>query len=214
MKLFARPRQKAGGWDLTDPGRRWRAALHYHLVDHAILRHHWTNMDEVAPGVWRSNQPTHARFKALKATGIRTVINLRGAGEASFHLFERESCAALGLRLVSVALRSRRAPERDEVLKLLEAFRTIEKPFLIHCKSGADRSGFAAALYRLTQGATVAEARRHLSWRYLHMKRSRAGVLGHVLDLYEARLRQGPIGIEAWFETEYDADAAQAGFRR
>ena len=82
VKLFARPRQRADGGDLTAPGRRWRAMLHYHLVDHAILRHHWTNMDEVAPGVWRSNQPTHARFKALKAMGIRTVINLRGAGEA------------------------------------------------------------------------------------------------------------------------------------
>ena len=213
VKLFARPRQRADGGDLTGPGRRWRAMLHYHLVDHAILRHHWTNMDEVAPGVWRSNQPTHARFRALKAMGIRTVINLRGAGEASFHLFERESCAALGLRLVSVALRSRRAPERGEVLKLLEAFRTAETPFLIHCKSGADRSGFAAALYLLTQGATVAEAKRHLSWRYLHMKRGRAGVLGHVLDLYDARLREGPIGIEDWVRTEYDAEAAQSGFR-
>ena len=59
----------------------------------------------------------------------------------------------------------------------------------------------------------MAEARRHLSWRYLHLKGSRAGVLGHVLDLYEARLRDGPIGIEDWFRTEYDAGAAQAGFR-
>jgi protein tyrosine/serine phosphatase len=184
-------------------------------VDHAILRHHWTNMDEVAPGVWRSNQPTHRRFAELKARGIHTIFNLRGHGEESFHLFARESCAALGLRQVSVALRSRRAPERAEVLKLFEAFRTSEKPFLIHCKSGADRSGFASALYLLAhEGATVAEARRHLSFRYLHLRRGRAGVLGHILDLYEARLARGPIGVEEWFRAEYDADAAQAGFRR
>lgn len=215
MKLFARPRREAAGWDLGDPASRRRASWHYHLVDHAILRHHWTNMDEVAPGVWRSNQPTHERFKALKAKGIHTVINLRGHGKESFHLFARESCAALGLRQVSVALRSRRAPERAEVLKLLEAFRTCEKPFLIHCKSGADRSGFASALYLLAhEGATVAEARRHLSFRYLHLRRGRAGVLGHILDLYEARLARGPIGVEEWFATEYDAEAAQAGFGR
>ena len=116
---------------------------------------------------------------------------------------------------MTVALRSRRAPERAEVLKLFEAFRTLEKPFLLHCKSGADRSGFAAALYLIAhEGASVAEARRHLSFRYLHLKRSRAGVLGHILDLYEARLERGPIGIEDWFATEYDADAAQAGFGR
>src|SRR5688572_5587837 len=94
VKLFARPRRETA-WDLRDPGSRRRASWHYHLVDHAILRHHWTNMDEVAPGVWRSNQPTHGRLKALKAKGVRTVINLRGHGEESFHLFERESCAAL-----------------------------------------------------------------------------------------------------------------------
>ena len=214
MKLFARPRGEAG-WDLRDPGQRRRALWHYHLVDHAILRHHWTNMDEVAPGVWRSNQPTHGRFKGLKARGIRTVVSLRGDGGASFQAFERESCEALGLRLVTVALRSRRAPERAEVLRLFDAFRTAERPMLIHCKSGADRSGFAAALYLIAhEGETVAEARRHLSWRYLHLKGSRAGVLGHILDLYEARLREGPIGIEEWFATEYDADAAQAGFGR
>jgi protein tyrosine/serine phosphatase len=215
VKLFARPRREAAGWDLRDPGQRRRASLHYHFVDHAILRHHWTNMDEVAPGVWRSNQPTHRRLEALKAKGIRTIINLRGYGEESFHLFARESCEMLGLRLVSVALRSRRAPERAEVLKLLEAFRTAEKPFLIHCKSGADRSGFASALYLIAHGgATVAQARRHLSIRYLHLRRSRAGVLGHILGLYEGRLVRGPIGIEEWFATEYDADAAQAGFAR
>ncbi|HVG43102.1 MAG TPA: sulfur transferase domain-containing protein [Longimicrobium sp.] len=214
VKLFARPRGEAG-WDLRDPGQRRRALLHYHLVDHAILRHHWTNMDEVVPGVWRSNQPTHGRMKALKSQGIRTVISLRGDGGASFQMLERESCEALGLRLVTVALRSRRAPERAQVLKLLEAFRTAEKPVLIHCKSGADRSGFAAALYLIAhEGETVAEARRHLSWRYLHLKGSRAGVLGHILGLYAARLREGPIGIEEWFATEYDADAAQAGFGR
>ncbi|EYD76520.1 hypothetical protein Rumeso_01941 [Rubellimicrobium mesophilum DSM 19309] len=211
MKLFSRPRREASGRDF---GRRWRAVLHYQFVDHAILRHGWTNMDEVAPGVWRSNQPTHGRLRALKARGIRTIVNLRGEGESSFHRFERESCAALGLTLVSVALRSRRAPERAEVLKLFEAFRTAERPFLIHCKSGADRSGFAAALYLIAhRGETVAEARRHLSWRYLHMRRGRAGVLGHILDLYAARLRGGPIGIEEWFRTDYDAEAAQAGFR-
>ena len=75
-------------------------------------------MAEVAPGVWRSNQPTHRRFAALRAMGIRSVLNLRGSGETAPYLFERESCEMLGLELTSVALRSRRAPERAEVLKL------------------------------------------------------------------------------------------------
>ncbi len=200
--------------DISDPAARRRAMLHYNLLDHAILRHHWTNMDEIAPGVWRSNQPTHARFIEIKAMGIRSVLNLRGTAEQPRFLFEKESCEALGLTLVSVMLHARKPPAKDQVLKLFEAFRTLERPFLMHCKSGADRAGFASALYLLAQGATVAQARRHLSFRYLHVSASRAGVLGHVLDLYEARLAKGPIGIEDWFATEYDPSAVRASYRR
>lgn len=144
--------------------------------------------------------------------GINTILNLRGAGHSAAHLFEVESCRALGLDLVSVSLRARLAPERDAVLGLFEAFRTIEKPFLMHCKSGADRAGLASALYVLAYGATVAQARRHLSFRYLHVRASRTGVLDHILDLYEARQAETAIGIEKWFATEYDARAADAGF--
>nr|WP_245218774.1 tyrosine-protein phosphatase [Rubellimicrobium aerolatum] len=191
--------------DLSDPAARRRALLHYNLIDHAILRHHWTNMDEIAPGVWRSNQPTHARFVEIRAAGIKSILNLRGTAEQPRFLFEKESCEALGLRLTSVMLHARKPPARDQVLKLFEAFRTLERPFLMHCKSGADRAGFASALYLMAhEGWTVAQARRHLSFRYLHVRASKAGVLGRVLDLYEARLARGPIGIEEWFATDYD----------
>ena len=101
-----------------------------------------------------------------------------------------------------------------ELLKLFETFRTIERPFLMHCKSGADRAGLAAALYMLAHGASPAEARRQLSWRFLHLRHSSTGILDHVLDIYEARLAQGPIGIEDWVRDEYDRDAATAGWRR
>ena len=202
------------GWSLDDPASRRRAQVHYHLVDHAILRYHWTNLDQVAPGVWRSNHPTHGRLRDLAAIGIRTILNLRGAGPTARFLIERESCEGLGLALVSVGLAARKPPDRAEVLALFEAFRTIERPFLMHCKSGADRAGFASALYLLAHGATLAQARRHLSFRYLHIRSSRTGILDHILDLYEARLARGPIGIEAWFRDEYDAGAAGAGFGR
>ena len=203
----------ARGWSLADPAPRRRAALHYQIADHAILRHRWTNMDQVAPGVWRSNHPTHARLRALKAIGTRTILNLRGPKETPAFLFERESCEALDLRLVSVSLHARRAPKRAELLTLLDAFRTVERPFLMHCKSGADRAGFASAPYLLAHGATVAEARRQLSWRYLHVRASRTGVLDDLLDRFAARQAEGAIGIEAWDRGEYD-EAALTGRQR
>jgi hypothetical protein len=200
--------------DLSDPVQRRRAWLTYLLLDHAILRYPWTNLSKVAPGVWRSNHPTDARFAQYKKMGIRSILNLRGTAPNPPLLFEQESCAKHGLTLVSVGLYARKAPSKGHVLTLLETFRTIEHPFLMHCKSGADRAGFAAALYLLSvKGATLAEARKQLSWRFLHFRWSKTGILDHVLDLYEAKLATGPITIEDWFRKYYDADAAMASFR-
>lgn len=43
------------------------------------------------------------------------------------------------------------------------------KPLLVHCESGADRTGSASALYRLSQSAPAATAREKLVARFGHM---------------------------------------------
>lgn len=181
--------------------------------DHAILRYWWTNLDEIAPGVYRSNHPSHNRIARYKAMGINTILNLRGTPKAACHRFEVASCEALGLNLVSISLYARAPNGKPSLLRLLDSFKTIEKPFVMHCKSGADRAGLASAFYLIAeQGADVATARKMLSLRYLHIKQSKTGVLDHVLDHYEARLKQGPIALRDWIETEYDEETVRASF--
>jgi len=199
--------------DLSTPENRRRAHIYNMWFDHAVLRTFWTNHYRVAPGVWRSNQPTHTRFERLKAQGFRTILNLRGDGGAAHYLVEEESCAQLGLRLVNVTLHARYAAPRSDIAALIEAFREIEKPFVMHCKSGADRAGFASAIYLIVmEGRSVAEARGMLAFKYLHIRQSKTGVLGYILDLYEARQAKTGIGFEAWVATEYDNAAVQAAF--
>ena len=65
--------------DLSTPENRRRAHIYNLWFDHAILRKVWTNFYPVAPGVYRSNQPTHERFVRLRDQGIKTILNLRGA---------------------------------------------------------------------------------------------------------------------------------------
>ena len=198
--------------DIDDASARRRALTSYLILDHAILRYWWTNFHLVTPGVFRSNQPTHGRFERMAKIGIRTVINLRGEGPHPRYLFEAESCRALGLRLVSTQLSARKAAPREQILRLFELLREAEQPVVMHCKSGADRAGFASALHLLAEGHPIEAARRQLHPRFLHFRRSRTGVLDHILDLYAERLEQGAIGIEDWIATEYDADAAQISF--
>ncbi|MDT8328982.1 MAG: tyrosine-protein phosphatase, partial [Roseovarius sp.] len=153
------------------------------------------------------------RFERLLAEGVRAILNLRGAGQGAHYLVEEESCRALGLSLFNCALQARDAAPRESILTLIRAFREIEKPFVMHCKSGADRAGFAAAIYLLViEGRPMAEARRMLAARFWHFKWSRTGILDYILDQYEARNAQSPIGFEAWIATEYDNAALQAAY--
>lgn len=201
------------GHDITDPRERRRSRWHFNWLDHAILRTFWHNFEEFAPGAYRSNHPNHKRFTAYAAMGITTVLNLRGVAKQPYYLFEVESCDKLGLTLVNSQMAARRAPTVRELTSLLAAFESIERPFLLHCKSGADRTGLAAAIYlMLYEDTPLEEAQKQLGLRYLHIRRSNTGVLDHFLDVYAARIAESPIAIDEWIRTEYDPDALTASF--
>ena len=208
-----RPARLPSEGDLSDPAERRRAFWAYQFMDHAILRHVWSNFDQIAPGVYRSNQPGHWRLKRYRAMGIKTVLYLRASSEKwAFH-FERESLDSLGMTMISAPLHSRSAPTRDAVQSLIAAFRSIDKPFLMHCKSGADRAGLASAIYLMViLGQDVAAARRMLSPRYIHLRFTKTGVLDLMLDHYDARRADTGISFEDWIDREYDADALQTAF--
>ncbi len=201
------------GRDITDPKERRNSLVHFNWLDHGILRKHWHNFAQVAPGVFRSNHPDHTRFKDYAAQGIKTILNLRGAAKQSHYLFEAESCAAVGLHLVNIKMSARKAPPVAVLLKLLSAFETAEKPFLMHCKSGADRTGLAAVLYLLiVEGQPLDVARRQLSFRFLHIRRTSTGILDHFFDEYAARNASSPIAITEWISTEYNPEALTLSF--
>ena len=204
--------EQPDGHNATFTPAEWRRYL---LGDHAILRYAWHNFDEIAPGVYRSNQPTHGRLRAYRDIGITSVLCLRGSGDAIHHRMERASCTALGLRLVNIRANARKPPLKADLLSLLDHFRTLPRPFLMHCKSGADRAGLASALYLLAEEeAELETARTMMSWRYLHLRGTATGVLDHVLDHFGDRQALGAIGIRDWIEAEYDAaDIAESWAR-
>ena len=218
-KLWARVEQaerklrRSFGKDISTPSARRWSAFHYHVFDHAFLRSFWTNFFEIAPGVYRSNQPTRRRFEKYAAMGIKTVVNLRGEEKYSHYLFEKETCDALGLELLNAKLWARKAAGPHRILGVLDALRAAEKPMMFHCKSGADRAGFVAAMYLMVfENQPVEVARKQLSLKYIHLDFTATGVQDYILDVYAARVKRGPIGFEDWIRFEYNADIVQAGF--
>ena len=206
FKRFEHALDASFGNSISTPLARFGSTLHFHLMDHAFLRVFWTNLYEIAPGVWRSNQPSPARLKWHAEQGFKSVITLRGPRRKSYTLFEEEACEILGLTLHTSTLRSRGLVPKEEVLRVLDLFETAEKPFVMHCKSGADRAGLASVLYVLSQGGSLEEAKKQLSFKYLHLKNDRTGILDMMIQAFEDDHLETGIDIRQWIETKYDPD--------
>ena len=212
IKAGFRDYRKSFSSDLSTPDKRRRALFYQRWFDHGVLRILWTNMHQIAPKVWRSNHPTPSRFDKLAAQGIRTIVSLRGSTTAPWALLEQEACTRAGITLETVALQSRAAPQKEELQRLILLFRNVEKPMLIHCKSGADRAGLASAIYLIViKGLPITEARRMLSFRYLHLRWSTAGVLDFLLDEFAS---SGQNQFETWLSEGYDAAKLQEDYAK
>ena len=141
------------------------------------------NLHAVSTGIlYRSAQlsKTETRW-AVREYQIKSVLNLRGA-HAGQPWYDEEIAAAgeLGLAHFDYRLSAKRFVTSQQIDEILDIMRKAPKPLLIHCKSGADRSGLVAALYRFSEtGAAAAEADRELSLVYGHFPylTSRSGAM-------------------------------------
>ena len=64
------------------------------------------------------------------------------------------------------------------------------------------------------EGKSVAEARAMLSFKYAHLKRTKTGLMDHIMDVYEADTATKPMSIREWFRTRYDDKELTASFHR
>ncbi len=201
------------GDDISTPDKRAQAQRHFTWVDHGFLRVFWTNFYAVDGDVFRSNQPSGRRLQAYANRGIKAVLNLRGTSRYSYYLFEREACDTLGLELVDLNLSATELPSLQTILTLEKHFRNLPRPFVLHCKSGADRAGFASALYLLlVKDAPIEIAQKQLGFRFLHIRASDKGILDACLEKYRKRTESSAISFRDWLMNEYDPKAIGAEF--
>ena len=202
-------------FDLSTPGGRIRAYLDYLWKDHAYLRLGFSNAHWISDELVRANQPWPFQLAAWKARGIRTVVNLRGGFDASFHALEKDACQRLGLAMVDFTITSREVPSRARVLGAKALFETIEYPAMMHCKSGADRAGIMSVLYmHFRQGKTIAQAMDQLHLRYLHIRQGKTGVLDYTFERYLSEGEPAGMSFLEWVESPaYDPAGIKADFR-
>lgn len=122
------------------------------------------NFAQVSPNLYRGGQPTRAGFAALREMGVRTVVNLRDESDA-----DRELTEGLGLNYVHLPSSAWTIGERRAEAFLRIVNDRANQPVFVHCRRGADRTGFAVAAYRMAaQGWTAAEAKAELPRFHFH----------------------------------------------
>lgn len=147
----------------------------------------------------------------MRRYGLRTIINLRGEKPNGSTGLTEAAARRLGLEHAFLPFESRGAPQRDRVLRFHDLYRGIRMPALMHCKSGADRVGFAAGLALLFEGVPAATALRQLSLRYLHFRHSSTGILDAFFLRYAAEA-EGRKPFLDWVREDYDEDDLRAHF--
>lgn len=201
--------------DVTSFGGRLLAYLDMLFVDHGIFRVIYNNLHALPGGLYRSSQPSPGQIRRYhRQLGIRTIINLRGADETRRYALEAEECRRLGIELIDFkGIMSRSAPYAEVIREARALFDRIQYPALIHCKSGADRAGFGAALFRMFRlQEPVGDAMRELSWKYGHLKGSKTGILDFFFEEYLLANLKDPVEFLAWLEASYDRDRLKEAF--
>lgn len=126
----------------------------------------------IAGEVYRAAQPTAADIaRYAKEEGVKSIINLRGGNPGDdWYREEIAASEAAGVTHYDFRMKASRELTDEQVQQLVTLMREAPKPVLIHCKSGSDRTGLAAALYlREVAGRGEAEAGEQLALRYGHM---------------------------------------------
>jgi protein tyrosine/serine phosphatase len=177
------------------------------------------NIGVVAPGlVYRSAQPSGDFPQVTARFHLASILNLRGGSLAdTWYKAEVDTAQAQGIDFYDLPMSATRRPHRRELLILLDFFERCRYPLLIHCKSGSDRTGLAAALYLVSQkGESPERAEQAFSLQYGHIPLLGPQHLHEPFQEYAAWLKShdlphSPARFRAWVEQVYESKDAPRG---
>lgn len=106
------------------------------------LVHTPRNYHQVSDSLFRSGQPQRKSMKDLEKKGFKTILNLRNVMD------DKQEIKGTQLRQIRVPMQAKKITHAD-ILHTLQVIQASEKPILIHCLHGSDRTGAVCAAYRM-----------------------------------------------------------------
>lgn len=132
-----------------------------------------SNFHALIPGeLYRAAQPSADEVSQYaEHYGIKTIINLRGENyNKAWYRDMRAAAAFHNVHVLEFPLSTKREVTPEQMQALVVMMRDAPKPLLIHCRSGANRTGLASALYlRALKHASEFEVKTQLSFLYGHL---------------------------------------------
>lgn len=153
------------------PKKSFFILISFSLVTFALYQLFFNErIDTVVEGkVYRSAQLScDSLQKIIDEKGIRTIINLRGGSkDAGWYVRECEIAKKNNIRLYDISIPAHELPEYAKLISLVDALQISERPILIHCRRGADRTGMASALaLAIEKDPPFSYIKKQFSWRY------------------------------------------------
>jgi len=148
----------------------------------------------------------------LKTRGIRAIINLRGRNDdLSWWQGETRIAAQGGIAHLDAMLDSRKLPTRAMLVRLMEAFDTAPRPFMLKCSCGQDRTSLAAAILLIHRGGwrAIEDAKAQFArFPYLHLPKTNQRWLAAFPDF--AAEQSGGMPIASWIAQHYEPEKLKA----
>jgi protein tyrosine/serine phosphatase len=120
----------------------------------------------------------------IKKYEIKSIINLLGDHpNEPWYREEIEVSTGLNIEHYDLALPPTHEPTEEQARELVEIFKNAPRPVLIHCKAGADRSGLAAAMWKVVvDKEPKSEAAKELSVLYGHIPIGKTIAMDHFFE--------------------------------
>lgn len=141
---------------------------------------------------------------------IKTVLNLRGCNpDKPWYQREREAALATGSTLVDVSMASDQWMSRVQLRAVVELLETAQKPMLIHCEWGAERTGLVSAFAELLrESGTLDRARAQFSPAHLYLPTADGRVMSAHVEQYAGWLasqgwQHSPAKFRDWSRSAY-----------
>ena len=107
-----------------------------------VINSELENLYKISDILYRSEQPNSEDIVEYETLGIGAILNLRK------HHTDTSEAKSLSINLKHIPMAARNVTQ-DQILQALKIINTSDKPIVIHCWHGSDRTGVVAAAYRM-----------------------------------------------------------------